>query len=196
MKPTKGFVIPLLLLVIVMLISVGAYVYLQSKLPIVSDESVSPVACTADAKQCSDGSYVGRTGPNCEFVCPEVATNTGTSTSTSTYPVINSIKPNFGPIGTVIELRGTDLTGFEGDLDAVIENSKGETAVMAGMNSFTVDKNLIKVKIESKICKTNNSYSGLPCESYLSIAPGIYNIYAFPWGKESNKVQFTVSSNK
>lgn len=29
-----------------------------------------PVACTADAKQCPDGSYVGRTGPNCEFQCP------------------------------------------------------------------------------------------------------------------------------
>ncbi len=29
-----------------------------------------PVACTMDAKMCSDGSYVGRSGPNCEFVCP------------------------------------------------------------------------------------------------------------------------------
>lgn len=29
-----------------------------------------PVACTMDARQCSDGSYVGRTGPNCEFICP------------------------------------------------------------------------------------------------------------------------------
>ncbi|SRR3989339_1640468 len=29
-----------------------------------------PVACTMDAKQCPNGSYVGRTGPNCEFVCP------------------------------------------------------------------------------------------------------------------------------
>lgn len=29
-------------------------------------------ACTMDAMQCPDGSYVGRTGPNCEFVCPEV----------------------------------------------------------------------------------------------------------------------------
>lgn len=28
--------------------------------------------CTRDAKQCPDGSYVGRTGPNCEFtVCPK-----------------------------------------------------------------------------------------------------------------------------
>ena len=30
----------------------------------------SPVSCTADARQCPDGSYVGRTGPKCEFVCP------------------------------------------------------------------------------------------------------------------------------
>jgi hypothetical protein len=29
------------------------------------------VFCTADAMECPDGSYVGRTGPNCEFVCPE-----------------------------------------------------------------------------------------------------------------------------
>jgi hypothetical protein len=31
--------------------------------------------CTQDAMQCGDGSYVGRTGPNCEFVCPPVAIN-------------------------------------------------------------------------------------------------------------------------
>ncbi len=31
----------------------------------------SPVACTEEAKLCPDGSYVGRTGPNCEFsACP------------------------------------------------------------------------------------------------------------------------------
>lgn len=28
------------------------------------------VSCTLDAMQCPDGSYVGRTGQNCEFVCP------------------------------------------------------------------------------------------------------------------------------
>lgn len=31
----------------------------------------NPVACTMEAKLCSDGSAVGRTGPNCEFAsCP------------------------------------------------------------------------------------------------------------------------------
>lgn len=29
-----------------------------------------PVYCTADAMQCPDGTWVGRTGPKCEFVCP------------------------------------------------------------------------------------------------------------------------------
>ncbi len=30
-----------------------------------------PVACTMDARMCPDGSYVGRSGPNCEFTqCP------------------------------------------------------------------------------------------------------------------------------
>lgn len=39
-----------------------------------------PVACTMEAKQCPDGSYVGRQGPNCEFAaCPA---------STSTTPVM------------------------------------------------------------------------------------------------------------
>ena len=32
-----------------------------------------PVACTMEAKMCEDGSFAGRTGPNCEFEkCPEL----------------------------------------------------------------------------------------------------------------------------
>lgn len=34
-------------------------------------EKPEMVLCAQDAKQCSDGSYVGRTGPKCEFVCPK-----------------------------------------------------------------------------------------------------------------------------
>jgi hypothetical protein len=33
-------------------------------------------ACAEDARQCPDGSFVGRTGSRCEFVCPGVATTT------------------------------------------------------------------------------------------------------------------------
>lgn len=40
-------------------------------------EGVKPVVsgaasvCTMDAMQCPDGSWSGRSGPECEFVCPE-----------------------------------------------------------------------------------------------------------------------------
>ena len=38
--------------------------------PIDTATSTAEVVCPADAMQCPDGLFVGRTGPNCEFVCP------------------------------------------------------------------------------------------------------------------------------
>lgn len=35
-----------------------------------------PVACTMDAMMCPDGTYVGRSGPKCEFKCPEIIAST------------------------------------------------------------------------------------------------------------------------
>jgi hypothetical protein len=113
-------------------------------------------------------------------------------TTSTTTPVIRNISRTSGPIGLVIELEGDNLAGFEGDLDAWIENSKGEKAFLPGMGSIPRVDQTIRVKIESKLCKTNNSYSGLTCKEYLNITPGIYNIYTSPWGIDSNKVQFTV----
>lgn len=43
-------------------------------------------ACTQDAKQCPDGSWVSRTGPNCEFVCPK---ESGNDDNSSTNPTSN-----------------------------------------------------------------------------------------------------------
>jgi len=41
------------------------------------------IACTQEAKQCPDGSYVARTGPNCEFAqCPSPPTPTANSQET------------------------------------------------------------------------------------------------------------------
>ena len=56
----------LIILVAVLISSGGTYYVLNSK-----SQTPSQKACTQEAKQCSDGSYVGRVGPNCEFaVCP------------------------------------------------------------------------------------------------------------------------------
>ena len=40
--------------------------------PVTSPNDGGGIACTQEAKQCPDGSYVGRSGPRCEFAaCPQ-----------------------------------------------------------------------------------------------------------------------------
>jgi hypothetical protein len=59
------------------------------------------VACTMDAKQCPDGSYVGRTGPNCEFVCPNVksdVTNLNIDKNDSVFEVHINIEDKAGAV--------------------------------------------------------------------------------------------------
>lgn len=47
----------------------------------------NPVACTMDARVCPDGSYVGRTGPYCEFsTCPTTSTKIVPQTPKILYP--------------------------------------------------------------------------------------------------------------
>lgn len=49
------------------------------------------VACTQEAKQCPDGSYVGRTGPNCEFAaCPAIVASSTPSTGTASSTINTS----------------------------------------------------------------------------------------------------------
>lgn len=61
-----------ILVVVVGLVLIGA-VYIFIKPSLAPIDGGGQVACTADAKQCPDGSYVGRTGPKCEFTpCPTV----------------------------------------------------------------------------------------------------------------------------
>ncbi|MFA6446058.1 MAG: hypothetical protein WCW14_02295 [Candidatus Paceibacterota bacterium] len=78
----RGFVISLLIAIIaVLIIGSGVYLYETKKVeapdivPNVPEElstTTKPIACTMDAKMCPDGTYVGRSGPNCEFVCPAI----------------------------------------------------------------------------------------------------------------------------
>lgn len=46
------------------------------------------IACTMDAKMCPDGSYVGRSGPKCEFAaCPDVVVEEPKETPTIPRPM-------------------------------------------------------------------------------------------------------------
>lgn len=65
------------IILLVLVCGVGVF-YLYRK----TTSPTGPVACTMEAKLCPDGSYVGRTGPNCEFTaCSEVQTKEETTAS-------------------------------------------------------------------------------------------------------------------
>jgi hypothetical protein len=54
-------------LIVLIVVALGLHTFIQAR----DKEGAVPggVACTLEAMQCPDGSYVGRSGPNCEFVC-------------------------------------------------------------------------------------------------------------------------------
>lgn len=69
-------------------IAAAFYLYPVSPTAIVPDASI---ACTEEAKLCPDGSFVGRTGPECEFtVCPLTPTVIEGSTSGLNQKVLTS----------------------------------------------------------------------------------------------------------
>ena len=81
--------------------------------------------CTMDAMQCPDGSYVGRTGPKCEFVCPIVATTTPVVTDYSNEIAVTT------PLQNAVIASGAVVTGkargwyFEGSFPIELRDSTG-----------------------------------------------------------------------
>jgi len=62
----KGFIAAIVIAIVVALLGAGTYFVSTRQI------SPSPKACTQEAKLCPDGSYVSRTGPDCEFAeCPD-----------------------------------------------------------------------------------------------------------------------------
>jgi hypothetical protein len=68
----KNLIITILVMVFVIGGAIAGYFLWQNKY---GEFPPEPVFCAMDAKLCPDGSYVGRTGPKCEFSeCPTVGT--------------------------------------------------------------------------------------------------------------------------
>ena len=87
------------------------------------------VACTMDAKMCSDGSYVGRTGPKCEFeACPVVKDATIVKdASVSTVKEFTIVGTNFSFAPSLITVKNGDKVKI------TFENS-------AGFHDFVIDE--------------------------------------------------------
>lgn len=111
------------------------------------------VFCTMEAKLCSDGSYVGRVGPRCEFeACP------GSSSSVS------------GDLSLGIGSKGS-LSGLNITLNKITDDSrcpKDVNCVWAGKVDVEVKLSILN-KTEVKTVSSNGS--GLVFENYrISIA--------------------------
>ncbi|MEK7669318.1 MAG: hypothetical protein AAB350_01875 [Patescibacteria group bacterium] len=58
-------------IIVVFILGGLLYIYNPDPIEYKNPNDTPSVACTMEAKLCPDGSYVGRTGPNCEFEdCP------------------------------------------------------------------------------------------------------------------------------
>ncbi len=120
-------------------------------------------------------------------------------TDSKPTPFIASVTPSSGPIGTIVEIRGNNLSGFEGDLDVIFERSDGKKIMLT--DTFgdypKTGGSLIKV-IAKEPCQQGETiydrYSGIPTQcNYIAMTPGTYKVYAEPWGKKSNVVNFTIT---
>ncbi len=136
-------------------------------------ENNEEVACTMEAKLCPDGSYVGRTGPECEFAaCPGSGEVTWSTTSTEevsfSYPA--SLSTSY--ISTVdwppmVSVLDEDFSCVEG----------GEETDSAGVTS----KKTINGK---EYCVTKESEGA---------AGNTYTNYAYAFWKEDKTVILTFS---
>jgi hypothetical protein len=70
MEPRKFFVGRAVGMLVIIALVLGWYLlFSPNRVLAPGAGSGEEVVCTADAMQCPDGTWVGRTGPDCEFVC-------------------------------------------------------------------------------------------------------------------------------
>ncbi len=77
MNSNKNIVLAIIGVAVLAVLAYGAWNFSQKASSVVKGEPTGEVMCTMDAKECPDGSWVGRSGPNCQFVCP-IPTSTTT----------------------------------------------------------------------------------------------------------------------
>ncbi len=148
MKDQKGISTAVVLVVVIMVLTAGFLIARIAVAPSPTDEPTpdnSGVVCTLDAKLCPDGSYVGRTGPKCEFApCPTVTPNinsgiTGTVSIGPTCPVQRVDDPScddkpyqFGEFIITQGIKAEEVMRFT-------TNDKGQYAVSLPAGNYTIE---------------------------------------------------------
>jgi len=127
--------LPIVLVGLVIILGAGAF--LVSKKVAREPE---PIFCTMEARLCPDGSYVGRSGPKCEFaLCPNPSGNEGEATTAR----LNQKILNHGVYITVLSVVNdsrcpVDVTCIQADtvsIKTLLESEGGTQTVALFLNS-------------------------------------------------------------
>jgi len=103
-----------LIILIVLVVLAGGWFGLKFMI----DEE--PVVCTMDAKQCPDGSYVGRVPPKCEFaLCPGEAEWLAIKQAIVNCDVESIWQTHDRRVGAKLK-NGEELSAVEPELDDII----------------------------------------------------------------------------
>jgi hypothetical protein len=183
----KGFIVPVLLVVVAfLLVGGGTYVYTQQQTnEAIGNQTAQTTQPTTPVPFTSSTNNTGNDVAQCPI---------NTFSINDSPPVITSITPSSGPVGTTIEIQGCNFLGFEGDKEIWFTNSRGEKGFLNGqMDEATRSSNTVaRVTLQQELCKIN-SYSGLDCP-LLKLVPGVYMVYSNSYGGKSNTVNFTVTN--
>lgn len=141
-----------------------------------TESSPEEVTCTAEVKQCSDGSVVGRTGPSCSFaVCPGDTTTilpntntTDTNDVTTPAPVVGGKQIEvYNGISVSENVRTLDLSnrGLSGSLKAEIRMLSNLETLDISNNDFTgLPAEVGQLSRLRTLNLSNNPFTGLPNE--------------------------------
>lgn len=178
--PPKKSKLPLIviLLVAIVLIGVGG-IYAVKRLG-------QPKVCTLEAKLCSDGSSVGRTGPNCEFApCPtQVSSATPTPDETVNWKTYSNndlsfkYPQNWNLVNARIEGSDPKVTIYIVDKSSTLMNECMQLLSTEDQNGVYL-KRFSRV-VTGEMCSTNDA---TPREIWIvpkkdSYTPGVSYLYS------------------
>ncbi len=151
--------------------------------------------CTMDVMRCPDGSYVGRSGPKCEFIaCPKegsVATSTPLIINTPT-PSITSIDRKFffenGIVDKGFTLIGNDFSTTSNNIYAVsrLDNKR------YFIGSFNKLSGATSTIYASSSLSSDSFYCGTNC--FKKLSRGSYDMYINKDKTDSNPTSFYIES--
>lgn len=135
---------------------------------------------------------------NSNSIETEIKKEVSVEESEEPKPKILFINPTSTVAGSVVEIHGVNLGGFEGDMIATFERSDGKVVNLDSLLPHTSTTTVIKVKVAPP-CKEGETvyapYSGRPSKcDYFEFTPGTYKVYTSPWGKKSNVLPFEIVS--